>query len=113
MLTVYTIGHSTYPYDYFLDLLMSHDINCVIDVRSMPYSKYAVNYNKDRIQLFLKSNQILYMFLGEELGARPADTNLYSKEGYLDFEKVSNSALFIGKITKWNLWPCLRNVIPK
>lgn len=100
MFTVYTVGHSTYPNERFIQLLNNNEINCVIDVRSIPYSKYAGNFNKDKIQPYLKNNRILYIFMGKELGARPEDTNLYAPEGYLDFEKVSQNGLFQSGIAR-------------
>lgn len=94
MFTVYTVGHSTYSPDLFLNLLQRHDVNCVIDVRSVPYSRYVMQYNRESIQAYLKRNQVLYLYLGKELGARPSDTTLYAAEGYLDFGKASQSGLF-------------------
>ena len=43
----------------------------------------------------LASEGITYFFMGKFFGARPDNTDLYSKEGYLDFEKTSRSDLFI------------------
>lgn len=90
MESIYTIGHSTHPTERFLQLLLKHNINCIVDVRSTPYSKYASQYNRDQIKQFLRRKNIRYIFLGEELGARRKNANLYNK-GYLDFEGVISS----------------------
>lgn len=91
MRDIYTIGHSIHPREEFINLLHKHGINCIVDVRSVPFSKYASQYNKDLIKQFLRQNDIQYIFLGEELGARRSDVTLFDNAGCLDFEKVRNS----------------------
>lgn len=85
---LFTIGHSVYDTDYFINLIKIYNINCIVDVRSIPYSKYSRQYNKDVIKNILKKNNIVYIYMGTEFGARRESKELYSKEGYLDFEKV-------------------------
>lgn len=70
---VYTIGHSNQSLDDFHEMLKSQDITCIIDVRSMPYSKYTLQFNKDVISPYLKLKGILYAHLGVEFGARRED----------------------------------------
>ncbi len=90
---LYTIGHSTFDTELFLKRLQDNDIGFVIDVRSTPFSKYANQYNKDRIEKFLKENDINYFHMGEHFGARQKDTKYYPHE-YLDFELFRNSDIF-------------------
>lgn len=92
---LYTIGHSQHEFEYFLSLLKKYNINYLLDVRSTPYSKYAITYNKEHISSLLFSHGINYSFMGKYFGARPDNIELYCEEGYLDFEKVSHSDLFI------------------
>lgn len=92
---IFTIGHSQHRKDYFLDMLRTYDINYIIDVRSIPFSKHAPNYNKDILKASLISNKINYAFMGEYFGARPKSVDLYSEKGYLDFNKVKNSKPFL------------------
>lgn len=87
-LICYTIGHSTSSIEKFLSLLEENKINCIVDVRSFPYSKIASQYNKDEIKKTLKTNNIYYIFLGKELGARYNDLNLF-ENGIVSFKKVS------------------------
>ncbi|CQR73276.1 hypothetical protein SOV_50580 [Sporomusa ovata DSM 2662] len=91
---IYTIGHSSHKIEYFLYLLKAHSINCLVDVRSMPFSRYTPQFNMNELKKFLNNNGLYYLFMGKELGARREDKSLYTKEGYLDFEKVSNTSLF-------------------
>ena len=94
MHTLYTIGHSQRPIEHFINLLKDHDIDYVIDVRSTPYSKFAADYNKENIQKILSTYNISYAHMGKCFGARQENLDLYTPEGYLDFEKVIASANF-------------------
>ena len=85
---LFTIGHSVYKFDFFLSLLEKHKINYLIDVRSSPFSRFAQDFNKGILANSLKETNIKYVLMGDYFGARPKDRELYSKEGYLDFEKV-------------------------
>ena len=89
-----SIGHSQHNVDYFLELLRSHNVNYILDVRSTPYSQFAASYNRENIKDTLKRNGVDYAYMGDYFGARPRDYSLYSQNGYLDFEKVANSEKF-------------------
>lgn len=94
MKNIYTIGHSTNPVDYFIGLLNRYRINCVVDVRSIPFSKHAQQYNMEEIKAVLHKNGIYYIHMGDELGARRKERELYSDEGFVDFEKVRKNEIF-------------------
>ena len=34
---IYTIGHSNYKIEKFIDMLNFHKINCIVDIRGTPY----------------------------------------------------------------------------
>ncbi|MBP1468302.1 DUF488 domain-containing protein [Candidatus Chloroploca sp. M-50] len=91
---IYTIGHSTHPFEQFYDLLITHNINCVIDVRSAPFSRIAPQYNKPALSSKLKAAKILYSHFGSEFGARHTDINLLDDDGKVDFEKVRKTEQF-------------------
>lgn len=92
---LYTIGHSQHDFRYFSELLKDNHINYVLDVRSNPYSKYAETYNREYLTARLLEENIKYSFMGKYFGARQENIELYNKDGYLDFEMMSHSALFI------------------
>jgi uncharacterized protein (DUF488 family) len=92
--SVCTIGHSTHELEYFLELLLKQQINCLIDVRSMPASKYNPQYNKDYLQNFLKNSGIRYMHFGQEFGARHDAESVLDDEGIVDFELIRKTYLF-------------------
>lgn len=91
---LYTIGHSTHSIDYFLELLKTYSINCLIDVRSVAASTYNPQYNKEPLLNFLKKNGITYLHFADEFGARHTDPDLLDEEGKVDFEKIRKSWIF-------------------
>ena len=98
---IYTIGHSTHPINYFLELLKHYQVNCVVDVRSMPASRFNPQFNKKSLAFSLKAHGIEYLHFGEAFGARQADPRLLDDEGRVDFEKIRNTEKFkdaIGRV---------------
>lgn len=91
---IYTIGHSNHPAEFFLELLQSHGVDCIVDVRSTPASQYNPQYNKPILADFLKNNDILYLHFGKEFGARHTNSSLHSEDGKVDFEKVQATEAF-------------------
>jgi uncharacterized protein (DUF488 family) len=92
--TIYTIGHSNHPAEYFLELLHAHKINCIVDVRSTAASRFNPQYNKKALSDFLKKHGIAYLHLPEEFGARHNHPALVNAEGKVDFEKVRDTKKF-------------------
>jgi len=96
---LYTIGHSTYTIEQFLNLLYQHGITALADVRSSPYSKYAQQFNKELLKKSLEAVGIKYVFLGKELGARSENKKCY-KNGKIQFELLAQDLLFIQGIAR-------------
>ena len=90
---LYTIGHSNYQIERFIDLLKMHSINAICDVRSQPYSRHNPQFNREVLQPRLKENHITYVFLGSELGARSNDTSCYLN-GKVQFNCLSQTSDF-------------------
>lgn len=89
---LYTIGHSNHLLTDFLNLLLKYGIDCIVDVRSIPASKYSPQFNKETLQGFLRSYDLDYQFFGYEFGARRNDS--FNELGYVDFELTVQTALF-------------------
>jgi len=92
--TVYTLGHSNHTPEHFIELLKAHAIGVLADVRSQPYSKYAVDYNVEALKRTLDAHGIQYLFLGQELGGRPPEPEYYDAEGYVRYDRVAASKRF-------------------
>lgn len=91
--TLFTIGHSSRSIDNFIALLERHKITALCDVRSVPYSTRNPQFNRELLKKVLQSRNIEYVFLGEELGARPKDSSSYV-DGKAVYQKIAESALF-------------------
>lgn len=89
---LYSVGHSSQSQEEFLELLKRHDVNCIVDVRSLPASKYTPQFNMDPLKWFLKKNDIQYLHFGEEFGARRTDS--LNTEGQVDFEQTARTIKF-------------------
>jgi len=91
--TLYTIGHSNHKIDDFIRLLRTYEISCIADVRSAPYSRYCPQFNQDPLALALRTADIEYMYLGDRLGARPANGHCCDGNG-VDFECLAKTEEF-------------------
>jgi uncharacterized protein (DUF488 family) len=78
--TVFTIGHSNHSSEHFLALLRGAGITAVADVRSIPRSRRWPHFSRARIERWLADAGIAYVFLGAELGGKPADPALLRQE---------------------------------
>ena len=58
---VFTIGHSTRPLDEFIGLLRAHDIDLLVDVRTMPRSRHNPQFNRDALPAALDAVGIGYL----------------------------------------------------
>ena len=85
---IFTIGHSNYDVERLIDMLRFYNINCVVDIRGTPYSKYNIQYNKEIIQKTLEREGFIYIYMAKELAAKRINKVSYNDEGYSDFEKV-------------------------
>jgi len=74
-------------------LLERQKVTALCDVRSMPYSARNPQFNREVLKKVLKSHNIEYVFLGEELGARPKDPSCYV-DGKAIYQKITASPLF-------------------
>ena len=90
---LFTIGHSNLTIEDFIVLLQQYEITAVADVRSHPYSRYLPHFNKSPLQSSLLSAGIRYVFLGQELGARPTDLSCYLN-GKALYERIAATELF-------------------
>jgi uncharacterized protein (DUF488 family) len=93
MVDVFTIGHSNYPVDDFVDLLRRASVNAVADVRSVPFSRRSPQYNRRALESSLKEQGIEYRFFGKALGGRPSDPKLYVG-GTADYEAMAQTDNF-------------------
>jgi uncharacterized protein (DUF488 family) len=97
MTEITTIGHSTLAIEVFLERLTAASISMLVDIRSMPYSRFQPQFSQPNLQPILQDNGIEYVFLGGELGGRPLNAQLFT-DGIADYEKMAREPSFIEAI---------------
>lgn len=72
MTTIFTIGHSTHPIEEFIGLLKSHDIERLVDVRTIPKSRHNPQFSQDALAASVKAQSIAYSYMKGLGGLRHA-----------------------------------------
>lgn len=92
MHTIYTIGHSTRTIEQFLELLKAHNIEELIDVRTIPNSGHNPQFGEEALAESLHQEGIAYAHLPQLGGLRHARKNSVnlgwqntSFRGYADY----------------------------
>lgn len=93
MSVLFTVGHSTHPIEVFVGLLTQHGITALADVRSHPYSRHFPQYSQEALKAALAREQIAYVFLGKELGARSENPACY-RQGKVQYELLAKEPRF-------------------
>ncbi|MFD2924023.1 DUF488 family protein [Halobacillus naozhouensis] len=57
---IYTIGHSDYSQEHFLEMLKKADIDFVADIRAFPASRKYPQYKKENMEQWLRETGIEY-----------------------------------------------------
>ena len=97
---IYTIGHSNDSLEYFLGLLRENGIDTVVDVRRIPYSRYARQFNRKNLESFLREKGIRYVFMGDTLGGKITDPDLLNTRGEMDYTRITRSRRFLQGISR-------------
>lgn len=97
---IYTIGHSNYSIERLIEMLKYFGIDCVVDIRGTPYSKYNVQFDKETIKYTLTKAGFIYIYMAKEFAAKRINKQSYNEEGYSDFEKVIYEDDFIKGIER-------------
>jgi len=90
---VFTIGHSNHPIDRFMALLAEASVTAVADVRSRPRSRRYPWFSAKRLREALKRHDISYVPMGNSLGGRPRDPELF-RDGVADYEAMAATPEF-------------------
>ncbi|MBS1495668.1 MAG: DUF488 domain-containing protein [Bacteroidetes bacterium] len=129
--TIWTIGHSTHPFEEFISMLQSFQIEVVADVRSFPGSGKFPQYNKEILQPALLQYNIAYshiLKLGGRRKANPLSKNIAWRHAafrsYADYMETNDFATGIKELEEMALqkrvafmcseavwWRCHRSII--
>lgn len=87
---VYTLGTSTRSPKEFIELLTSHGVEVVVDVRRFPSSRFEY-FRREKLTGLLSEAGIDYIYMGEELGG-------YRRGGYQNFTATSKFQMGLKKL---------------
>ncbi|MCG9127604.1 DUF488 domain-containing protein [Candidatus Poribacteria bacterium] len=93
IIPIYTVGYGSRSITEFIEVLKQYHIAFLIDVRSIPYSRYKPEFSKKPLENEVEKHGIRYVFMGELLGGKPDDESCYV-EGLVDYEKVKKMDFF-------------------
>jgi uncharacterized protein (DUF488 family) len=91
---VFTIGHSNFDLDVFLEMLHGQRVELLVDVRSRPQSGRFPQFSQPGFQAAVEKAGVSYLFLGEELGGRPDDPDVYRQDGVVNYRLRRKSYAF-------------------
>jgi uncharacterized protein (DUF488 family) len=104
-MTIWSIGHSNHPIEQFLGLLKQHDITQLVDIRTLPRSRYNPQYNEKILAASLKAAGIAYTpikALGGRRKARPDSKNTAFHDGgfrgYADYMQTETFQLALDRL---------------
>jgi len=87
------VGHSNHSWERFADLTSNAAIETIVDVRSIPFSRFNRQFNRQNLEASLKTIGVNYIFLGAELGARSDDEACY-ENGRVRYDRLSKTDRF-------------------
>lgn len=97
---MFTIGYATKPVDSYIEQLKAQKVTVVADIRSVPYSKVFFDYHQEALMAHLQNAGIRYVYLGLELGPRSEDPAHYDETRQVQFNRLTQSALYQSGINR-------------
>jgi uncharacterized protein (DUF488 family) len=116
--TIHTIGTSNQTIEEFIEVLIHYGIGIVIDVRSLPKSRF-VHFNRGNLELSLSEKAIEYRWMGDILGGfRTGSYDTYTKsgdfkEGLARLEKLAREIPSALCCAERSPWECHRRFIAR
>jgi uncharacterized protein (DUF488 family) len=77
----------------FITLIQANNITHIVDIRSIPYSKYAPWSDKSRLAELLRPFKIRYTYLGHKLGGKTSQTSQFSNQHNLPLQVIYDEAI--------------------
>lgn len=91
---ILTIGYGNRSREEVVRLLRDAHVGFVVDVRSSPKSRFDPDFDREALERWLPAANLRYLFMGQELGGRPADPDCYDTDGHVDYARCLQSATF-------------------
>lgn len=75
-LTIFTVGHSTRTIDEFLEIVVAHRLELIVDVRKLPGSRRFPHFNADALGAALAARGVSFDRLEPLTGRRPVSATV-------------------------------------
>ncbi len=105
-MTIYTIGHSNRPLAKLIELLHAHEITLLVDIRTVPKSRFNPQFTRESLEQELPKENIRYQHMQELGGFRKPSKNSINTawrtsgfRGYADYMQTNEFEEAIGKLT--------------
>jgi uncharacterized protein (DUF488 family) len=85
---ILTIGHSNHSTETFLALLKEAGAVLLVDIRSIPFSRWVPHASRPQLTALLAGAGIAYEFRGDALGGKPTRPDLF-RDGMADYERMA------------------------
>jgi len=96
---LYSIGHGTRPEQDFMDLLKHYHSKYLVDVRSLPRSRFNPQFNRKALEHSLAHLNVKYVFMGDTLGGRPDDPSCYV-DGKISYHTLGQKDFYLSGIER-------------
>jgi uncharacterized protein (DUF488 family) len=107
-----TFGYGSRSKEEVFVLLRRHRVDYVVDVRSVPWSRYRPDFSQDRLAASLRYNGVRYVFMGDELGGRPESPACYDGDGRVDYRACALQPAFRKGVQRLrNAWEAGHSVV--
>lgn len=90
---LYTIGYGNRSFHQLVELLYTHGVYHLVDVRSHPVSRQRPEFSKSKLAGLLDAADIRYHFMGQQLGGRPRDPAYYTGQ-QVDYDKLQTADFY-------------------
>jgi uncharacterized protein (DUF488 family) len=90
---IFTIGHSNHPIERFIGLLQQATIEMLVDVRSVPASRFCPQFRREPLARALAAAGVGYRWRGDALGGKPRDRTLW-RDGAPDYAAIAGQPQF-------------------
>jgi uncharacterized protein (DUF488 family) len=97
---IYTIGHGNASIEQFVDLLRQQRIEVLVDIRSQPYSRYALQFNRESLRDSLEQVGVKYLYLGDSLGGQPDEVQYYDPDGKVAYDRLAASPFYLQSLER-------------
>lgn len=105
---LYTIGHSTHSIEEFIELLTTHGVTQLIDIRTVPKSRHNPQFMQDSLVETLPAAGITYRYMKNLGGLRPTHKDSIntawrnaSFRGYADYMQTADFAAGIDELIEY------------